>query len=323
MPLSGIIWSDTDTHGDLVMKVLRSIYVDDVMTGSQSKEQAYELYTRAKNLLKTGAFNLRKFTTNLSTLQARIDAEESVHLHDSSLAVGATETFSQATLGGAQRLCEGEQKVLGINWNVSSDQIIFSFGELAEQARALEPKRNVISLIGRFYDPLGFLAPIVVSYKVFMQSLCKAKIGWDNTIPEPLITLWRKLVLTLFESQPVTLPRCYLDGVNGEILSYRLCGYCDASLSACAAVIYLLIESEDGFHTSFVVAKTRVAPLRKQSIPRLELVSVVLFARLVDAIRSSLSTELKISSCHCFTDSQVALCWICNVERSWKPFVQN
>ena len=118
----------SDTHGDLVTKVLRSIYVDDVVTGLQSEEQAYELYTRAKNLLKTGAFNLRKFTTNLSTLQARIDAEESVHLRDSSLAVGATETFSQATLGGAQRLREGEQKVLRINWNVSPDQIIFSFG---------------------------------------------------------------------------------------------------------------------------------------------------------------------------------------------------
>ena len=136
-----------------------------------------------------------------------------------------------------------------------------------------------------------------------MQSLCKAKIGWDDTIPEPLITRWRKLVLILFESQPVTLPRCYLDEVNGEILSYRLCGYCDASLSAYAAIIYLQIESEDGFHTSFVVAKTRVAPLKKQSITRLELLSAVLLARLVDATKSGLSTELEISSCHCFTDS--------------------
>ena len=314
----------SDTHGELVTKVLRSIYVDDVVTGSQSEEQAYELYTGAKNLLKTGAFNLRKFTSNSNALQARIDAEESVQLSDSSPTVGAAETFSQATLGGAQRLREGEQKVLGVNWSVSSDQIIFSFGELAEQARALEPtKRNVISLIGRFYDPIGFLAPIVVRYKVFMQSLCEAKIDWDDTIPEPLITQWRKLVLNLSESQPVTLPRCYLHGVNGEILSYRLCGYCDASLSAYAAVIYLLMESEDGFHTSFVVAKTRVAPLKKQSIPRLELLSAVLLARLVDATKSSLSTELEISACHCFTDSQVALCWIRNVERSWKPFVQN
>ena len=128
--------------------MLRSIYVDNVVTGLQSEEQAYELYTGAKNLLKTGAFNLCKFTTNWNTSQARIDAEESVHLSDSSPTVGAAETFSQATLGGAQQLCEGEQKVMGVNWSDSSDQIIISFGELAEQVRELEPIKNVISPIG-------------------------------------------------------------------------------------------------------------------------------------------------------------------------------
>ena len=43
----------------------------------------------------------------------------------------------------------------------------------------------------------------------------------------------------------------------------------------------------------------------------------------MDTMKSNLSPELDISSYHCFTDSQVALCWIRNVERSWRPFVQN
>ena len=100
-----------------------------------------------------------------------------------------------------------------------------------------------------------------------------------------------------------------------EVISFQLCGYCDASVSAYAAVIYLLIESDHGVHMRFVVAKTRVAPLKKQSIPRLELLSAVLLARLMDVMKSSLSSELKISSFHCFTDSRVALCWICNILR--------
>ena len=121
----------------------------------------------------------------------------------------------------------------------------------------------------------------------------------------------------------MTLPRCYLDGVNNEVVSYQLCGYCDASLSAYAAVIYLRIESKGGYHLRFVVAKMRVAPLKKQSIPRLELLAAVLLARLMNTMKSNLSPELDISSYHCFIDSQVALCWIRNVERSWRPFVQN
>ena len=106
-------------------------------------------------------------------------------------------------------------------------------------------------------------------------------------------------------------------------MAYRLCGYCDVSLSAYAGVVCLWIEAEDGVHMKFVVAKTRVAPLKKQSIPRLEHLGAVLLARLMDAVRSSLSPELKLSAYHCFTNSRVVLGWIRNVEKAWKLFVQN
>ncbi len=68
-----------------------------------------------------------------------------------------------------------------------------------------------------------------------------------------------------------------------------------------------------------MAGKTRVAPLQKQSIPRLELLSAVLLVRLMDTMKSSLASDLKISSCHCFSDSQITLAWIRNVEKSWLP----
>ena len=253
---------------------MRSTYIDDIVTGSHSEEEPYQLYTGAKTL-KSGAFNLRKFVTNSKSLQTKIDEEESTP-HNHAAEPSNPETFTQATLGGTHGLRDSEHKVLGVTWNVSSDQIVFSLTELAEQAKKLEPtKRNVISLIGRFYDPLGFLAPIVVRYKIFMQALCEAKIGWDETIPESLMNQWHKLVAGLVEAQPLSIPRCYLDGVHGEVVAYRICGYCD---SAYAAVVYLWIETENGVLRKFVVAKTRVDPLKKQSIPRLELLSTLLLA---------------------------------------------
>ena len=93
--------------------------------------------------------------------------------------------------------------------------------------------------------------------------------------------------------------------MQGEVVAYRLCGYCDASLSAYVGVVYLWIEAEDGVHMKFVVAKTRVAPLKKQSIPRLELLAAVLLAWLMYAVRSSLTPELKLSAYLCFTDSRI------------------
>jgi hypothetical protein len=95
-----------------------------------------------------------------------------------------------------------------------------------------------------------------------MQALCEAKISWDETIPESLMNQWHKLVAVLVEAQPISIPRCYLNGVQGEVIAYRMYGYCDASLSAYAAVIYLWIETENGVLRKFVVAKTRVAPLK-------------------------------------------------------------
>lgn len=81
------------------------------MIGSQSEEQAYELYTGAKALLKMGAFNLHKFSTNSCSLQARVNMEEVGHRDDPSVVSESAETFSQVTLGRSQGTRDGEQKV--------------------------------------------------------------------------------------------------------------------------------------------------------------------------------------------------------------------
>ena len=174
----------------------------------------------------------------------------------------------------------------------------------------------MIHLIGNFYDPIGYLAPIAIRYKVFMQSLCELKVGWDELIPEPQRGQWQKFVSELAEARPIAIPRLYLDAVEGDISSYLLCGYRDASLTAYATVVYLEIQTSEGYYLRFVVAKTRVAPLKKQSIPRVELLSALLLSRLMEAMKSSLTPELVISSYHCFTDSRVALAWIQDADKS-------
>ena len=105
--------------------------------------------------------------------------------------------------------------------------------------------------------------------------------------------------------------------------SYMLRGFCDASLRAYAAVVYLLMETETSHSVRFLAAKTRVSPLKKQTIPRLELLSSLLPSWLIRSISQSLDGELKLSPPCCFTDSKVALFWVEGVSKEWKPFVQN
>lgn len=102
----------------------------------------------------------------------------------------------------------------------------------------------------RTYNPLRFLAPIVVKYDILMQVLCEAKIVRDKTIPGPPISQWSNLVAVLAEAQSISI---------GEPINF-------------VAIVYLWIEIEDGHPQE--VAKIRIVPMKKQSIPSFELSAV-------------------------------------------------
>ena len=54
-----------------------------------------------------------------------------------------------------------------------------SLTDIAAMAANLEPKKtSIVSLVGEFYDPLGFLSPVVVHFKIFLQELCEAQSDW-------------------------------------------------------------------------------------------------------------------------------------------------
>ena len=96
-----------------------------------------------------------------------------------------------------------------------------------------------------------------------------------------LLNKWNKLVNDLKASRPITLRRCYFDNARDGMTTYCLYGFCDASITAYAAVVYLVEEAHGCKCSSFVASKTRVVPLKTLTIPRLELMSVVLLARLI------------------------------------------
>ena len=122
----------------------------------------------------------------------------------------------------------------------------------------------------------------------------------------------------------MSLPRCFWSncGDTSEN-SCTLYGFCDSSKHAYAAIIYLVIESPSGHSIRFVVSKTRVSPLKSQTIPRLELLSALLLARLMKSVTGSLEPELTLTQPKCYTDSEVALYWIKGLNRVWKQFVQH
>ena len=104
----------------LVSLLLRSVYVDDVVTGAVDVESALKLYEESRKMLKGGGFNLRKFRTNATQLQNTFDAAEQCEPNSTNASTTSTqleesdETYAKSTLGGVQAACPSEQKVLGV-----------------------------------------------------------------------------------------------------------------------------------------------------------------------------------------------------------------
>ena len=66
-----------------------------------------------------------------------------------------------------------------------------------------------MSLVGRIYNRLRFLAPVTINFKILFQKLCKSKLEWDCDLPEELLKEWRSLVADLKEAGPISIPRSY------------------------------------------------------------------------------------------------------------------
>ena len=253
----------TNTGPKLIERLINSFYVDDVVTGASTEEEAFRLYTDSKKILSKGAFNLRKSRTNTQSLQLKIDAAEKLaeNLQDTHIP-SLEEMYTDATLGQPHNTELQTVKVLGVSWNPQEDCLHFSVANIAGAAATTKPtKRNVVSIIGRFYDRLGFLAPVVIRFKRLSQKLCKQQLQWDEALPDTLRREWEALVKDLQDSSLVSIPRSYFEGIDEDLSSFSQCGYCDASTTAYAAVVYLVKMTRRGNQAQFVAAKTRVAPL--------------------------------------------------------------
>lgn len=105
------------SYPELVERLTKSTFVDDIVCGAQSEQQAYQLYLDSKEVLRRGGFNLRKFVSNSGLLQARINGQGGMPepQNTPSCVSQSDETYTKATLGTAQPVQSGEQKILGVH----------------------------------------------------------------------------------------------------------------------------------------------------------------------------------------------------------------
>lgn len=282
---------------------LRDLYVDDCPSGSASLSEAKEFYEKSSSILKSGGFLLRKWNTNSKELQTFFDEKESPESK------------------GSSRL----KKVLGVEWDLDSDEFVFRFGEVISLARSLLPtKRNVLKVAATFFDPIGFISPITARVKTIFQLLCKDKSDWDSDVPPGILSVWNTFLDDITRFGELRVKRfSYVNPSDSSELFSTLHGFCDSSETAYAAVLYLQVRTQSTTEVFFLAAKNRVAPLKKMSMPRLELSGCLLLSELVSQVKAGFGEKVSVDATKCWSDSQVALCWLKGKSKSWKPWVEN
>ena len=281
-------------HDDpvFVAKILRSLYVDDLVSGGKNKEEVKGLYDHASKRLAEGGFKLRKWHTNDKEISRLISENESSKSDQNSANKEAeSDSYAKETLG-TQSQIKGH-KVLGLEWDCDKDTLRFDLEKLSQTAVKLHPtKRNILSTLAGLFDPLGIISPITVSMKALFQELCVEKLGWDDELNEGHKERWDSWVKDLVKTKVITFNRCLYYNIQENVLASYLHGFGDASNLAYCAVVCFVYESGTGTYVKMLTSKTRVAPLKPLTIPRLELMSARILASLVDKVKKALEDQV-------------------------------
>ena len=274
--------------------IMRDFYVDDLLTGSTSIEEARRLKENIINLLSHAGFELRKWASN----------EPNV--------------FNESTHSRTERVIQADKdpKTLGLIWNPAKDELKYSVTETSQQRVT---KRTILSTIAKIFDPLGLVGPVIIRAKIILQRLWELRLEWDEALPQDLHTLWVDFRDQLKTLNEISVPRFV---ICQNQIQVQLHGFCNASEAAYGACVYIRSTNKsDNSTIKLLCAKSRVAPLKKISLPRLELQAALLLAQLTETVNSSL--ELNIEERYFWSDSTITLDWIKSSPNRWPTFVAN
>jgi hypothetical protein len=279
--------------------VLKYFYVDDLLRSLLNENAAIKTAHELISLLKRGGFRLTKFLSNSKTV---LDA------------LPQTEVSPSVLLDlDVERL----ERALGVFWDTANDVLTFK-ANLKENPPT---KRGVLSTSASLYDPLGFIVPFLITARIILQELWRRDVGWDEVLEGDLRVLWDRWLDGAKKVADIKLNRRYI--MSDEPISViQLHVFCDASEAAYGCVAYLRVSLKSGTHVcSFVMSKSRLAPIKTITLPRLELNAARAGARMSHLVVHSV--DLPIEAVHYWSDSTLTLQYINNKKHRMKVFVAN
>ena len=255
-----------------------NLYVDNIVSGCETELAATQYYKQARVIMSEAKFNLRSWVSNSSQLSL----------------ITRQENTADSTVPA---------NVLGVHWRTDTDKLSLIPKNTTLATINLIIKREVLQDSSKVFDPLGLAAPVTIRSKLLMQTLWQKHLEWDEPLAPELCEQWQSIVTDIKQLPQFNINRRYFT-ITYEKNNVQLHVFADASTKAYGAVAFLKLQQE----SSFVMAKSRVAPLKRPTLPRLELMAALTATHLAKFIIDSL--QLYNTSVFMWTDSQIVLYWI-------------
>ncbi|XP_058816793.1 uncharacterized protein LOC131680088 [Topomyia yanbarensis] len=288
--------------------IVENHYVDDYFDSASTIDDAIRRAKEVRFIHSKAGFEIRNWmSSSIEVISALGETTIDQHVH-----------FNQNKTTGYER-------VLGIVWNTGTDAFTFSGRMRDDLLRYLNGEQRptkgmVASCVMSLFDPQGFLIPFTIFGRILLQDLWRTGCEWDDETNDDAVEKWRCWVSRLQEVEEIRIPRYYFQGgLNLDYTTLQLHVFVDASQNAYGAVAYFRIMSTSGPICSLVMAKSKVAPLKLLSIPRLKLMAALLGARLMNFVHEN--HTLEILERFIWSDSQVVHSWIQSDQRKYKQFV--
>ena len=283
--------------------ILRDFYVDDCIFCCDRVKQAVSTYHQLNSLLSLGGFELRKWASNSQQFLSEVPSEHR--------AISNVLSFDDSS--------ENLVHTLGLLWHVDIDSFAIHYKIPPKLTDKPFTKRLVLSAIASIFDPLGLISPVITPCKLFMQKLWSLKLDWDQQLPTDFLNSWQNIWNNLPALSNIFIPR--LAKPLGSPRHVHLHVFADASQIAYGACAYLTVFTEHDSASHLMCAKSKIAPIKPLTVPRLELCAAVLASRLAQKLMSTLN--LNIHNVWLWSDSTIVLSWIRRQPHEFKPFVSS
>lgn len=293
---------DEKTNYPIASTILESsTYIDDIIYSVKTIEDAKLSLRQVIDIMNSAKFHLHKISSNRNELFDFMTESEKIKALDK----------------------EQVTSVLGVQWDHQKDTLSTKMCHKPYQNLT---KRQALSKLAAVYDPIGIIAPVLMTARFLIQRLwisdralsaTDLAHAWDREVPHDIAIEYLDWYNDLQEIDQIKIPRWV--GFD-EKMQQQIFTFADASILGYGAVSYLRTITESGVvSVKFITSKGKVAPINskptsidkteKLSIPRLELMAALLGAELSQTIRKAwgLSKDFPILL---FTDSEIVLAQI-------------